>query len=238
MALSCKSKKVAMATDPDAGSTALPGTWTLKYDRGPCFGMCPVYTFYLLSDHHGLLHVSANLMAPGWYTASLDEHEVDQLLNMLESDKYWHPDLTDQPAISDQPSHHLDYKHVSGLRTLDVQSQYNTDLSNLFRKLNHLVVETHWDTTSLRPSDIASTTGLDLIVQLKNGIDPNAWVKKYASFGAMIKKKISPNQNYYLVGKDSAKRTSNDFYQALKKDPDLIGVQFDSKTEGRESSKQ
>jgi hypothetical protein len=229
--LSCKCTKKTTTSDPTSSSS--PGTWLLKYDRGPCFGYCPVYTFYLLKDHQGLVQVKANLLTPGWYYAALDQKEVDQLLKMLESDRYWHPDLTDQPDISDQPSHHLEYRHPSGLRVLDVQSKFNTDLSDLFRKLNHLVEETKWDTTSLRPIDAASTAGLDLIVQLKEGIDPNTWIKKYASFGAMVKKKIAPQQNYYLITKDPAKGTSDEFYQTLKRDPDLIGVQFDSQTEKR-----
>ncbi len=226
LAYSCKSSKAL----PDPAPSADPGTWILKYDRGPCFGYCPVYTFYILEDHHGLVQVKANLLTPGWYYAGLDQKEVDELLKMLESDRYWHPDLTDQPNISDQPSHHLEYKHPSGLRTLDIQSQYNTDLSDLFRKLNHIVEEARWDTTSLRPPGELNTASMNLIVQLKEGIDPGTWIKKYSSFGARINRKISPNQTYYLVSKDPAKGSPNDFYQTLKHDPDLIGVQFDDET--------
>ena len=39
--------------------------WVIKYERGPCFGQCPVYVFYLLSDHTGLIEVKANLLEPG-----------------------------------------------------------------------------------------------------------------------------------------------------------------------------
>ena len=232
--ISCKCTKHTSASDTAVLSAApAPGTWTLKYDRGPCFGYCPVYVFYLLNDHHGLLQVEANLMTPGWYYGELNQEEIEQLLTMLESDRYWHPDLRDQPDISDQPSHHLEYKHPSGLRTLDVQSKYNTDLSDLFRKLNHLVTETKWEATTLRPIDVPPSTNLDFIVQLKPDIVPETWIKKYTSFGAMIKKKISPSQTFYLVSKDPAKGTADEFFQLLKKDQDLIEVQLDSQTENR-----
>jgi hypothetical protein len=192
-----------------------------------------VYTFYLLSDHHGLLQVKEHLMTPGWYSGELKQEEIEQLLTMLESDRYWHPDLSNQPDISDQPSHHLEYKHPSGLRTLDAQSKFNTDLSDLFRKMNHLVTEAKWESTTLRPIDVTPSTNLDFIVQLKSGIDPDTWVKKYEIFGAAIKKKISPSQTFYLVSKDPAKGTADGFFQLLKKDSDLIGVQLDSQTEKR-----
>ena len=229
-AVSCKCTKKTAASEL---STSTPGTWILKYDRGPCFGSCPVYTLYILTDHHGLLYSKANLLPQGWYGAALDQKEVNELLNMLESDKYWHPDLTDQPTISDQPSNHLEYKHPSGLRTLDAQSRFNTDLSNLFRKFNLMVEGTKWDTTSMRPADFVPQPSLDFIVQLKAGIDPDKWIKKYSTFGAVVKRKISPNQTYYLISKDPAKGSSDNFYAALKRDQDLIGVQIDSHTSDR-----
>lgn len=230
--VSCKSKKMATTVDD---TKALPGSWIIKYERGPCFGKCPVYNFYLLADHTGLIQVKENLTQPGWYAASLDQKEVDALLKTLESDKCWHPDLTDQPTISDQPSHHLEYKHPSGLRTLDIQSRYNTDLSNLFRELNHLAVESKWEPTDLRPLGVTNAEALDLIVQLKEGVDIHQWIKKYdTAFGATVKKKISPSQTFYLITKDPGKGTSDAFYNALKKDSDLIGVQFDSKTSQRQ----
>jgi hypothetical protein len=231
LVISCKSKKVATTADETKN---IPGSWIIKYERGPCFGKCPVYNLYVLTDHTGLIQVKENLIQPGWYAAALDQKAVDALLKTLESDKCWHPDLSDQPVISDQPSHHLEYKHPSGLRTLDIQSRYNTDLSNLFREINHLAVESKWEPTELRPIGVAAGTALDLIVQLKEDVDINTWIKKYeSSFGATVKKKISPKQTFYLITKAPDKGTPDAFYQALKKDKDLIGVQFDSKTEQR-----
>jgi hypothetical protein len=90
--------------------------------------------------------------------------------------------------------------------------------------------------TDLRPVGTQKGTPLDLIVQLKEGVDVDAWIKKYqAPFGATVKKKISPKQTYYIIAKDPNKGSSDAFYQALKKDKDLIGVQFDSQTDKRRS---
>lgn len=221
----CKSKKAAAiaATPSDP-----PGTWLLKYDRGPCFGRCPVYTFYLLKDHSGLLQVKQNLMSPGWYAAPLDQKEVDALLNMLEDDKYWHPDLKDQPSISDQPSHYLEYHHPGGDRRLTITDKFNTDLSNLTKQLNHLATESKWDTTSLRPVEAGSASTQDVIVQLKEGVDVYGWIKQYESvYGATIKKRVSPNQDYYVITKDPAKGSFDAFFQALKLDKQLVDVQID-----------
>ena len=228
----CKSKKAATTTDTTIDP---PGSWVLQYDRGPCFGKCPVYTFYLLKDHTGLMQVKQNLMQPGWYAAPLDQKEVDALLALLESDKYWHPDLSDQPSISDQPSHYLEYHHPSGVRTLTITDRFNTDLSNLFKELNHMATESKWETTSLRPVGVQASSTADLIVQLKPGVDANAWIKKYESiYGATIVKRISPSQDFYLITKDPAKGSIDAFYQALKMDRYALDVSFDNKPKYRQ----
>jgi hypothetical protein len=195
-----------------------------------------VYTFYLLKDHTGLMQVKQNLMQPGWYAAPLDPREVDALLSMLESDKYWHPDLSDQPSISDQPSHYLEYHHPAGDRRLTITDKINTDLSNLFKELNHLATESKWQTTSLRPVGPETThSANDIIVQLEEGVDVNTWLKNYQSnYGATVKRKISPNQNFYIITKDPAKGSIDSFYQALKRDRYIVSVSFDKGSRNRQ----
>ena len=75
----------------------------------------------------------------------------------------------------------------------------------------------------------------DMIVELEEGVDVNAWIKNYQSnFGATIKRKISPNQNFYLITKDPDKGSIDTFYQALKRDRYLVSVSFDKETKYRQ----
>lgn len=212
----------------------IPGikSWILKYDRGPCFGQCPIYSFYLLPDHTGLIHVQANLLEPGWYLAPLDQNAVSQVLALLEPDSWWHEDLSHQPEISDLPLLNLTYFHPKGMRTLMVQKQFSTSLSHVFEKLNHLVTEGRWVKTDLRPVEIKMNQ-TDVIVQLKNGVEIQEWMKKFDRFGIKLKKRITPHQQFYLVQKDPVKGDANDFLQYIKLDKDVIGAEWDKKLEMR-----
>lgn len=227
---SCSSPKTS------ASDQVTPGleSWVIKYQRGPCFGQCPVYAFYLLKDHTGLLYVHANLLEPGWYAASLDHESVNDLLMLLEPGNWWNEDLSDQPEIADLPSLNLTYLHQDGVRTIHVKSRYSQSQSTVFENLNHLVSESLWTPSDLRPLEMAQSSETDVIVQLEKEVDIYEWMKKFENFGIELKKKISPNQQYYLVSKNPSMGNANDFLQLIKLDGDVVDAQWDKVTEQRD----
>ena len=228
----CKSNRMGKPV-ADNNVASLP--YVLKYERGPCYGTCPVYAFYILNDHTGLVHAKANLLdTAGWYAADLDDETIAEILELIEPTAWWSPELGDQPDIADLPAHSLTYQHNSGTRQLHIKSRMNTELQNVFTKINHLVTESHWKHTTARPIELAIPEPTDVIVHLKPGVDINAWMKKYDSYGIHLKKKIAPNQQYYLIAKDPAKGVANDFLQHIKLDADVVNAQWDHKTELRE----
>ncbi|MDQ3015890.1 MAG: DUF6438 domain-containing protein [Bacteroidota bacterium] len=218
---------------PSETATAYP--YVFKYDRGPCFGQCPVYTFYLLSDHSGIVQSKSNLTAqPGWYLAPLDQEAAAEILELIEPETFWTPHLDEQPEIADLPSSSLSYFHQKGLRTIRIQSRTNTDLENVFGKIGHLVSEGRWELTEIRPIDIPGPLMTDVIVQLKAGIDVDMWMKKFERFGIQLKRKLTPNQQYYLVTKDPELGDANDFLQYIKRDEDVVNAQWDEHVKSRE----
>ena len=228
--MSCHPSKKSIA--PEQSATGLK-SWILKYERGPCFGQCPIYAFYLLPDHTGLVNVRANLLAPGWYAAPLDQKTVDEILALLEPDTWWHEDLSGQPEIADLPLLNLTYKHPKGVRMLTVQNRFSESLSHVFEKLNHVVTEGRWVPTDARPVEEPKEVQTDVILQLKDSIDINEWMKQYDRFGIQLKKRITPRQQYYLVSKDPQKGDANDFLQYIKLDSSVISAEWDKEIENR-----
>ena len=223
---SCHLAKTTNTATPDAVSVMVP--WVIKYERGPCFGECPVYTFFLLEDNSGLVEARYNLLdPPGWYASELDQEEVHELLNELEPEAWWHEDLSQLPEISDLPVMSLLYKHKDGLRWYAVQSKMSDLSSRIFTKLDHLVREARWVPTTKRPLSPDVPEPTDVIVQLKDGVDIHAWMKSYERFGIKLKKRVSPNLNYYVVSKDPGMGSANDFLQYIKLDDNVIGAQWD-----------
>jgi hypothetical protein len=229
---SCKSQKQNMVTTPTSDTLK---TYVLKYERGPCFGQCPVYSFYLLSDHTAIVNAKANLMdTAGWYFSNPDQESIVEILELLEPVEWWMTDLKEEPEIADLPHVSLHYFHPKGARHMNIHSRTTHSLENVFAKLNHLVSESIWSKTELRPYEIPEPPLTDLIVQLKDGVNINDWIKKYEQFGAQLKKRITPNQQYYLVSKHPDKGFANDFLQSAKIDPDVIDAQWDKPLQERD----
>lgn len=221
---SCHLSKTSTAA-PDAEPDWAP--WVIKYDRGPCFGQCPVYVFYILSDNSGLVESKYNLNEPGWYHADLDQEAVHELLSDLEPMSWWEEDLSGLPEISDLPSTSILYKHKDGLRWFSLQSKISDPIGKVFQKIDHLVREARWAPTTLRPLEPDVPEPTDVIVQLKEGVDVQKWMKKYDTFGIRLKKRVTPQGQYYVVSKNPGMGSANDFLQYMKIDEDVIGAQWD-----------
>jgi hypothetical protein len=211
--------------------TVVPGDpkpYVLKYERGPCFGTCPVFTFYLLADHTAVVHAKKYLMdTSGWYFTNPDQEAIVEILELIEPLEWWRPDLGDQPEIADLPASTLVYYHPSGLREISIQSRTDHELENVFSKLSHLVSESTWSPTSIRPLEKEMPARTDVIVQLKPGVDINEWMKKFSKFEIELVRRITPNQNYYLVRKKPDAGAENDFIMGIKWDPDVIDAQWE-----------
>src|SRR5688500_6141096 len=207
--------------------------YVLKYERGPCFGKCPVYSFYLLSDHTAIVNAKANLMdTAGWYFTPLDQEGLVEILELIEPSEWWLQDLNNQPEIADLPISSLVYHHPQGVRSISIQSRTSESLEKVFGKLSHLVTESSWVPTQLRPLE-SNAEPTDVIVQLKENIDIQSWMKKFDRFGIKLIKRLTPRQHYYLVSKDPAKGNANDFLQYIKSDPDVVDAQWDRKLDRR-----
>jgi hypothetical protein len=224
--MSCHlSKTTTSGAAPEVEPEWVP--WEIKYERGPCFGECPVYVFYLLSDHHGLVESRYNLLEPGWYEADLDQEAVHQILMDIEPESWWNEDLSDLPEIADLPVMSILYKHKDGLRWFSVRGKISNQIADVQQKIEHLVREARWKVTTRRPLNPDVPEPTDVIVQLKDGVDIQDWMRKYERFGIRLKKRIAPHQPYYLVSKDPGMGDANDFLQYIKHDEEVIDAQWD-----------
>lgn len=223
LCLACSATKKNSSSNKDGVQP-----FVLKFERGPCYGACSVYAFYVLSDHTGIVHSKANLTdTAGWYYASLDQEALAEVLELIEPQQWWFPELGHQPEIPDLPSYYMSYWHKEGLRTLRIHSRTHESVQNVFGKMSDIVSSASWTPTKLRPLETPEAAQTDVIVQLKEGIDVNAWMKKYERFGIQLKKRITPNQQYYLVSKNPSRGNANDFLQYIKTDEDVVDAQWD-----------
>ncbi len=205
--------------------------WVLMYDRGPCFGQCPVYTLYVSSGNTGLIQVKGYLMEPGWYQASLGKEDMDKIKSRLDDPAWWTMDLGIEPEMADLPLTSIAYQHASGLKEIQFRSRINHELSSLFQRMNHVVENAIWEPTTLRPKIRQEPT--DIIVQLKPDVSLDTLLTHYKAFNLTLKRVISKRQHYYLLAKSPGSGSSNDLIEYLRLDPDVISAAWDKAIEPR-----
>ena len=230
--IGCKSYRAGKGNEASvAGGKEVP--WILKHGRGPCYGQCPVYEFYLLEDHTGLIEVKANLMEPGWYESPLDQESLHYLLADIEPQAWWDEDLSDEPVIADLPSLSLFYKHKEGMRSFFSQGKMSDAKSHVLQQISHLVTEARWQPTLRRPLSPDPPQPTDLIVLLQDGVNVQEWMKKYQSYGIKLKKRLNPDAQYYVVTKNPEMGTANDFYQYILRDEQVKGARWQQDVSGQ-----
>ncbi len=207
--------------------------WVIKYERSPCFGECPVYTFYLTEDNNGLLQAKYNYLTPGWYAADLDEESVHALLSDLEPEAWWYEDVRHLPEVPDLPGRSLVFKHKNGLRWYAAGGRVSERAEYVFGKLDDLVTNSHWSATTVRPIGLDVPEPSDVIVQLKNGVDIERWMERFDLFEIRLVRKVAPSLQYYVVTWNKDKGTANHFLQTIKKDLDVVDAQWDQALNGR-----
>jgi hypothetical protein len=106
--------------------------------------------------------------------------------------------------------------------------------AEVLRKLNHLIQHEQWIKTAKRPAMLQVPESLDVIVQLKEGVDIQHWMKKFDAYGIRLKKRVAPRQPYYVVTKDPARGSANDFLQYIRQDEDVVNAQWDRALQIRE----
>ena len=206
--------------------------WKLMYDRGPCYGFCPIFTFYLLDNGNAIVESKGHFLDTGWYQTTLDKSKVNTILKTLDKESFWHPDFRDVPEISDLPSHHLLYFKDKEKREIKIHTHITEELSEFFQNFTDMIEAAKWDTTSLRPSYFEPSR--NIIVQLKSGVDIQNWINRYTYAGAFMVKRIAPNQSYYLISKQSNVYSFEEFFQVLKTDEELVGVEWDKALDKRD----
>lgn len=131
----CSSNKVMPQSDG-------PISTVLQYERTPCYGSCPAYTFELMNDgtayYNGRYHVDHI----GNHTAKLSRKKYDKLLTLIDNDQfsklkesYIEPNISDLPMTIIMHNDHRVKFH---------QMRAPDELNQLSKELNEAVKNIKW----------------------------------------------------------------------------------------------
>lgn len=204
-------------------------TERIVMELGPCFGRCPVYTFTVYEN--GLLTYEGEryTQRQGLWGRMLTRDQVEQLLEAFEAAPFERYQNMYKSQIPDLAAVTITYTNEEGkTKSVIGKDGRPDDLIELESRLRRLAEgEAGWSPLS-EASTTGSGTGVvpgELIVELRDGVDPNAWIVRYSRQQVRVKQQISPNQSYYLLVHEPSIMATEELLQWLRQDPDVMSAQ-------------
>lgn len=222
----CQSKKAVS----HQGVQKVDFNWNVRYDRGACFGKCPVYTLYLRDDGQAYLNTRANYLSPGWYYANAEPKEVKKLIKELTASKFWETDLSSQPEIADIPSYSLTLRKKKEKHSIHTENRVADGLVRTFNRIDDMLNGFQWKPSMVEVMDMKDD-GKNMLVQLESGRSIDTWLSKYEKFKPVLVRVVSTRSNIYLV--TPTRGSSNDFLQLAKRDNEVMEAQMDKEVRSR-----
>jgi len=220
---------------------AMDGEVEMSLKKGMCFGKCPVYTLEVKKGGMTELSAKKHLTGKrGLYRKKLDKATYNDLLKAFaESDFTQYPASYDS-KIPDLPMITIGYVAEDTLAFVKGKEDRPSSLMQLQYKLEKLAQSEGWDLIEEykreeieieeeKPVYIKS----EIIILPKPGTMLPRWFKTYEEFGLRVLKRITPNQNYWLVTYDEGKVKADKMLTMLKADGAIKEAEFNKKTSTR-----
>lgn len=213
-----------------------------SYYQGACFGRCPVYTLKLYSN--GLLTYEGEKFTdmPGTWSRVLSRTETADIIREFEAVNISRYPTSFPSNIPDLSTKTVTFVTLQEKKTLQTSWKENppVELEKLGAKMQSLVSSTQWKQVSdeVRKGEnlIGQTIRVakeEVIVHLKPGVNPQAWIVKYGKQNVTIKEKLTPNGNYYVVLADPNYMGGEELLTYLRQDEEVISAQLNGKVSPR-----
>ena len=231
---SCGNKFATQAKDGDI---------EMSIRKGLCFGKCPVYTLKVMKG--GMAELSASKYLPGkkgLYRKKLDKATYNDLLKAFAESDYTQFSAMYESKIPDLPMISLGYMVEDTLAIVRGKEERPSSLMQLQYKMEKLAQSEGWDLieeysredVEQREEEKPVYILSEIIILPKVGTMLPRWFKSYEEFGLRVLKRITPNQNYWLITFDEGKVKPEKMLTMLKADDAIQEAEFNKETSTRE----
>lgn len=221
---------------------AKDGEVEMSLSKGMCFGKCPVYNLKVMKG--GMAEISAKKHVQGkkgLYRKKMDKDAYTELLKAFKESNYTEFLPMYKSNIPDLPMVTIGYMANDTLALVRGKEERPSGLMQLQYKMEKLAQSEGWDLIEeyTRP-DIEEQEKEPAYILSEIIILPNPgtmlprWFKTYEEFGLRVLKRITPNQNYWLVTYDQGKIKPEKIMTMLKADASIKEAEFNKETSTRE----
>ena len=221
---------------------AKDGEVEMSLKKGMCFGKCPVYNLKVMKG--GMAEISAQKHVQGkkgLYRKKLDKNAYNDLLKTFKESNFTQFPADYKSNIPDLPLVTIGYVVEDTLALVRGKEERPSSLMQLQYKLEKLAQSEGWDlieeytrpdvkVEEEKPTYILS----EIIILPSPGTMLPKWFKSYEEYGLRVLKRLTPNQNYWLITYDEGKVKPEKILTMLKADDAISEAEFNKETSKRD----
>lgn len=207
----------------------------VSMNMGPCYGNCPVYTITVYDN--GIVAYEGERFTDrkGVHIRNIGRSELKSLQQELVTANLWKFPNAFKSQIPDLPTVTIEYFEDGRSKVIRGKDGRPPQVLKIQELLEQIANEGEWKQQSAPamgvPEDFIAH---ELIVQLDREVVPEQWSRQYAAQDLRVVKRLSPNNNYWLVRYNTDAIHPNDMLRQMRQDPDVIKVEFNKSVQGRE----
>lgn len=214
------------------------------YDRGACFGKCPIYNIRIKDDGTAIWDAKKWNKINGKFEKKLSKSEFEIVKNAFKKTDLFKLKDEYETMIADLPISTLHevkagkLKKVKGNEKMPEYFEATVDIMNdlVKNETGWVLIEKYQqdvtEETSERSQD-NNTIFNEIIIEPNPGIRLNQWFKDNENLTIRLVKKISPDLNLWLITYDTSKFTPKEMLENLKSDAAIKSAEFNKKISNR-----
>lgn len=155
IAVGCKRKKdtsTIVATPVDETAAVVPSPQVnpndtvLYYERGACFGMCPIFSLVVYADGKGIYHGKNHVNRIGIYQTKVNDAALQKVVNVANMIGYFGmEEVYDNPSVTDLPTIRIAIFADGKLKKVASRYKAPQSLKTLYQELDSLVENQNWE---------------------------------------------------------------------------------------------
>jgi len=199
-------------------------------EKGPCFGRCPVYSMKVYENGVASYEGKQFSDLEGLHVKRISKTALAELKSTLESANLFRFQDAYRSRLPDLQSVKITYYTEDRYKSIIGKDGRPGPVVEIQELLEEIVEGGGWEPKNAESGEKDSNiVENQMRVQLMNGVDINAWVRRYRRQEMTLIRGISANSNYWLVGFNAQKNEPEEVLAIVQADVQVVNAEFDRK---------
>lgn len=207
----------------------------VSMNMGPCYGNCPVYTLTVYDN--GIVAYNGERFTErrGVHIRDIGNAALKSLKQELVAANLWKFPNAFKSQIPDLATVTIEYFEDGRSKEIRGKDGRPPQVLKIQELLEQIANEGDWKQQSAPAMGVPENyIAHELIVQLDKEVVPEQWSRQYAPQDLRVVKRLSPNNSYWLVRYNTDAMHPNEMLRQMRRDPDVLKVEFNKSVQGRE----